>query len=242
MDINNSSLEYPVIKNASVVDTVKDWIIDQLIKGNLVPGSKLPTETELCANLGASRNSVREAIKQLEAYGVVYIKRAEGTFVTESFEPKMLSPILYSLILQNSCWENFVELRRAIDIGTLYVLMGKELSREAEKRLADAIDMLEKTLSAKKPNVQSITEADCNFHNVIISLTENPQLITLSKYINQITVPSREKTTENVIASGQILSYLDLHRQLSDIIMRGDKGSIEKTVLDHYVFWEKLKG
>ena len=71
---NNNSLEYMQIKNTSVVDAVKDWVIDQLIKGNLRPGSKLPTETELRENLGASRNSVREAIKQLEAYGVVYIE------------------------------------------------------------------------------------------------------------------------------------------------------------------------
>ena len=73
--MGNNTLEYPTIRNISVVDAVKDWIIDQLIKGNLKPGSKLPTEAELCTNLSASRNSVREAIKQLEAYGVVYIKR-----------------------------------------------------------------------------------------------------------------------------------------------------------------------
>ena len=116
--MGNNTLEYPTIRNISVVDAVKDWIIDQLIKGNLKPGSKLPTEAELCTNLSASRNSVREAIKQLEAYGVVYIKRAEGTFVTDSFKPKMLSPVLYSLILQNNRWENFVDLRRTIFTGT----------------------------------------------------------------------------------------------------------------------------
>ena len=134
MDKNNS-LEYTTIKNMSVVDAVKDWIIDQLIKGNLRPGSKLPTEAELRANLGASRNSVREAIKQLEAYGVLYIKRAEGTFVTDSYNPKILSPVLYSIILQNNRWEDFVDLRRAIDIGTLYVLMSKEISEEQLDKL-----------------------------------------------------------------------------------------------------------
>ena len=67
--IMNDRLEYPVIKNASVVDSVKDWITDQLIRGNMRPGDKLPTENELCTHLGASRNSVREAIKQLQALG-----------------------------------------------------------------------------------------------------------------------------------------------------------------------------
>ena len=80
------------------------------------------------------------------------------------------------------------------------------------------------------------------FHNVIISLTKNPQLVTLSEYINRITVPSREKTTESVIASGEIESYVRLHRQLYDVIRNGDKSNIERAVLDHYVFWEKYKG
>lgn len=237
---SNSGMEYPIIRNASVVDSIKDWIIDQLINGNLRPGSKLPTEAELCANLGASRNSVREAIKQLEAYGVVYIKRAEGTFVTDSFDPKMLSPVLYSLILQNNRWGDFVDLRRAVDIGTLYVLMTKQLDDSQLKQLKDALTRLEDTVNCETLDVTRITEADCHFHNVIISLTQNPQLVTLSEYINRITVPSREKTTETVIASGEIDSYIHLHRQLYEIIKNSDKKNIEQAVLDHYVFWEKF--
>ena len=238
----DSAFEYPTIKNTSVVDSVKDWIIDQLIKGNLKPGGKLPTEAELCANMGASRNSVREAIKQLEAYGVVYIKRAEGTFVTDSFDPKMLSPILYSLILQNNCWEDFVDLRRAIDIGTFYVLTGKSLDSEQLARLQRALEDLEAAVRCDVLDVQRITDADCHFHNVVISLTRNPQLITLSEYINRLTIPSRAKTTEVVIASGEIGSYIHLHRQLYEIVARGDKQAIERAVLDHYVFWEKFSG
>lgn len=235
----NSEFEYPVIKKASVVEAVKDWIIDQLIKGNLRPGDKLPTEAELCANMGASRNSVREAIKQLEAYGVVYIKRADGTFVNDSFEPKMLSPVLYSLILRNNRWEDFVNLRRAIDIGTLYVLMSKPLEEEQLFQLDEALSELEFAVSSADPDVVKITAADCNFHDVITSLTHNPQLKTLCEYINRITVPSREKTTETVIASGEIDSYIRLHRQMFYAIVRGDKSDIERVVLNHYVFWEQ---
>ena len=239
MSKNETGLQYAMIKNTSVVESVKDWIIDQLIKGNLRPGSKLPTEAELCANMGASRNSVREAVKQLEAYGVLYIKRAEGTFVTDSFDPKMLSPVLYSLILQNNRWEDFVDLRRAVDIGTLYVLIAKKPGEEQLDMLRQALVRLEEAVSAPQLDVRRITEADCSFHNAIISLTQNPQLITLSEYINRITVPSREKTTETVIAAGEIATYARLHRQLYNIVRDADKDSIEQAVLDHYVFWEK---
>ena len=236
---NNNSLEYTQIKNTSVVDAVKDWVIDQLIKGNLRPGSKLPTETELRENLGASRNSVREAIKQLEAYGVMYIKRAEGTFVSDSYDPKMLSPVMYSIILQNNSWEDFVDLRRAIDIGTLYVIMNKAITDKQLDRLQEAIARLEETVNSSELDVVKITKADCDFHNEIIRMTGNPQLTTLSDFVNRITVPSREKTTGKVIESGQIESYVRLHRQLYNIIAERDRNGIEKAVMDHYYFWER---
>ena len=237
--MESGALEYPVIKNQSVVESVKNWIIDQMIKGNLRPGSKLPTEAELSAGLGAGRNSVREAIKQMEAYGVLYIKRAEGTFVTDQFEPKMMSPVLYSIILQYNNWQDFVDLRRAIDIGTLYVLIGKQPQEEQLVGLRTALQNLEDAVSAEDLDVQKITEADCAFHNEVICLTDNPQLMTLSEYINRITVPSREKTTEKVIENGEIDRYVHLHRELYQIIREGRKDAIEQAVLNHYVFWEK---
>ena len=229
-----------MIRTQSVVESVKDWLLDQLIKGNLRPGSKLPTEAELCANLGAGRNSVREAIKQLEAYGVVYIKRAEGTFVAGGYDQKMLSPLLYSIILANNNWQDFVELRRAIDIGTLYVLVGRHPREEELEGLREALQKLEALVREGVPEVQAITEADCAFHNEIVRLTHNPQLMTLSAYINRITVPSREKTTRAVIDRGEIDSYVHLHRELYDIIRDGNRAGIEQGVLNHYVFWEKL--
>ena len=236
---NTAQLEYMPVRNRSVVDSVKDWILDQMITGHLGPGDKLPTETELCSNLGASRNSVREAIKQLEAYGVLHIRRAEGTFVTDRYDPKMFSPALYSIILQHSSWKDFVELRRALDIGTLYVLMGRELEGEDLNSLRRALCELEKTVSSEQPEVRAITEADCRFHKEIIRLTDNPQLETVYEYINRITVPSREKTTEAVIRAGKINAYVYLHRELYEIVERRDKAAIEQTVLNHYIFWER---
>ena len=132
-----------------------------------------------------------------------------------------------------------MELRRAIDIGTLYVLIGRRPGQEELAPLREALEALEAAVCCKTLDVQRITQADCDFHNTIIALTRNPQLKTLSEYVNRITVPSREKTTETVIASGRIESYIRLHRQLYRIIEEGDKSGIERAVLDHYVFWEQ---
>ena len=66
-----SFLKEPV-GGQSVVNKIVDNITNAIINGELNPGDKIPTEAELSESMGAGRNSVREAIKVLEAYGVVH--------------------------------------------------------------------------------------------------------------------------------------------------------------------------
>ena len=78
----------------SVVTKIVDNITNAIINGELKPGDKMPTEAELADSMGVGRNSVREAVKILEAYGVDHIRRAEGTFVSQEYDRKMVYPVL----------------------------------------------------------------------------------------------------------------------------------------------------
>ena len=75
------------LQNKSVVENIIDKIISAIIAGELAPGDQLPTEIELCRDLGVGRNSVREAIKKLEAYGVVY-KAGGGNLCQRDIQPE----------------------------------------------------------------------------------------------------------------------------------------------------------
>ena len=210
------SMEHPEKqKNAvkSVVDQVMDGIISQIIDGTLHPGDKLPTEMELCKQFGAGRNSVREAVKKLQAYGILYIKRADGTFVSENYNQKMLDPMLYSIILQKNSWQEFVELRSVIDIG----------------------------MHSPEPSVDKVLELDSRFHTQIANAAQNPMLATITEYITRLTLPSRLETTRKVLAKGEeeIERFVELHRQLLSVIERRQVDEIAATVQDHYIFWKK---
>ena len=83
------------INSQSVVQSVIDRITEGIIEGELKPGDQIPTEHELSSLLNVSRNTVREAIRILIAYGVLEVRRAEGTFVCDGFSTKMLNPAIY---------------------------------------------------------------------------------------------------------------------------------------------------
>ena len=76
----------------SAVDLVIAQVKDMLIGGQLKAGDMLPTENSLAQMCRVSRGSVREAMKILNAYGIIDIRRGEGTFVCEKPSKFMFNP------------------------------------------------------------------------------------------------------------------------------------------------------
>jgi GntR family transcriptional regulator len=60
---------------------------EQIESGALESGQQLPTELELRERYGASRNTVRDAIKWLMTLGLVETKPGQGTFVVQKIDP-----------------------------------------------------------------------------------------------------------------------------------------------------------
>ena len=66
---------------------IADDLRSQIESGLLAPGAQLPTEGELMADYGTSRNTIREAIKMLVTPGLVETRPGQGTFVVEKINP-----------------------------------------------------------------------------------------------------------------------------------------------------------
>jgi GntR family transcriptional regulator len=66
---------------------IADDLRKKIDSGTFAPGSQLPTELELREQYGASRNTVRDAIKRLTSLGLVETRPGQGTFVTLRVEP-----------------------------------------------------------------------------------------------------------------------------------------------------------
>src|ERR1044072_8124880 len=74
-----SSGEEPPV---SLTDKAIEQIRELIRSGALPPGSRLPPEPDLAAQLGLSRNLAREAVKALAVARVLEVRRGDGTYVT----------------------------------------------------------------------------------------------------------------------------------------------------------------
>ena len=104
------SLGVPVGRE-SVVSLAIDRIKDASLRKALKPGGYLPSETELTKTLGIGKSSVREAVKMLQAMGVVEVRRGHGTLVRRQPGPDYLSPLVFELIMESGYPDDLIELR-----------------------------------------------------------------------------------------------------------------------------------
>ena len=229
----------------SVVTRIVDNITNAVLNGELNQGDKLPTENELAQSMEVGRNSVREAIKILEAYGVVHIKRAEGTFVNQEYNSKMIYPILYGIILQKDAGSQIVELRKMIDVGILHLVIEKIRDGGPDGSglagLEQAFSDLKEQACAKEVKLQQLHEADVAFHAAIVRITENTMLETICAYVDKVTCRSRIVTLDQILQNGEAEGFLDLHGRMVDLLKERDTGRILETVKEHYHYWAQEK-
>jgi DNA-binding FadR family transcriptional regulator len=226
------------LADKSVVDRVMDQITGAIINGELKPGDKIPTELELADSFQVGRNSVREAIKVLEAFGVLRIRRAEGTFVSEKFNRRMLDPMLYGLILRKDSGTEIHDLRQVFDTGVLHVAITKA-SETAIDAVRLRLEELRLAATARPFLLDGLQTADVAFHEAVVASAQNALLSSVAGYIDRITIPSRMETMREIVESGELDAFVELHERILHVLEKRDVSRIADTVKDHYQFWRR---
>src|SRR5207244_10746436 len=74
----------PHLRQASLRDRVAQLLEQRILDGTFAAGGRIPPEHELVQRLGVSRTVVRDALRVLEARGLVEVRRGSGTRVRSS--------------------------------------------------------------------------------------------------------------------------------------------------------------
>src|ERR1700761_1374071 len=107
---------------------ISELIVDQvrtlIHEGKLTPGDRLPPEREMCDRFGVSRVTVREALRVLEANGLVEIRGGAhgGAFVSKPTSDKVRSSIVDLLTLSSVTASDVTEVRMVLEVGIIPLL------------------------------------------------------------------------------------------------------------------------
>ena len=222
------------IDNTSIVQQVIDRLTYAMIYKELRPGDKLPTEMELAASFGVGRNSIREAIKILVSFGVLDIRRPEGTFVSSGFSDKMINPLLYGIILEQSdSLDSLKELREWIDYGILELAMEKAEPED----LFQLEEQLHKLLvEIDGDDAEKVFVADDNFHEAISTAAHNSLLGQIARLVRTLTSEMRMATIRNMLKLGKGDELKKAHEDLFNIVKSKNNKSARKLLVEGYFY------
>lgn len=235
---NRKNMMTPV-SNESVVQQVINKITDAILAGELKPGDRLPPELELISAFHVSRNSLRSAIQTLRAYGVLEVRRPEGTFVCSNFSPQMLNPMLYSIILhERDSYKDLTGLRQIIDMGISKLVINRGLSREETEALERQYDKFIGLLMAEDYDIQAIAEADMGLHELIAKATHNSLAVMLNDFLLNLTSESRYRTIKKIFEEND-REYLEkTHRMHLDALEKKPDSNIEEALEFSHYYWK----
>ncbi|HCT79417.1 MAG TPA: FadR family transcriptional regulator [Micromonosporaceae bacterium] len=203
--------------------TVQERIVDLIHDRQLAPGAAMPTEPQLMDLLGASRNSVREAIRALQALGIVEIRHGFGTYVGNA-SLEVLGPSLQFRIRSGTeggihALRDLVEVRELLETGLI-----AQVAKTTSPGKLSALDAL---VTAMQQDLQ----ADRAFHGLLYESLGNElvlQLIDLFWQVYHKVEPllgEPEDRTEEIVAN---------HRRIVDALRKHDAGAAQEAMRRHF--------
>src|SRR5436309_8521658 len=122
------------LRRERLMDRAIDAIKQHIIANDLQAGDRLPSEPELSASLGVSRNVVRQALSSLEAVGIVRSEHGRGTFVAElGATSNVLQHLDFWLDIEHLDQRDYVETRSVFDAGVLRLAMRSATEKDLER-------------------------------------------------------------------------------------------------------------
>ncbi|QSB12726.1 FadR family transcriptional regulator [Natronosporangium hydrolyticum] len=202
-----------------------------LVLGEFEPGSDLPSEATLAQQLGVSRLTVREAVKTLEARGLVEIRRGRRPIVAWP-NPRPVGDFFAAAIRRDpSQLLDLLEVRHALEVHIA--------SLAALRANRSAITALELALAAmRQPDEDldpaAINTADLRFHEVLAAATGNQLLAHLMEGMEEPLRASRLQSLRgHLTRGGTVADVIAQHEAILDRVRARDAQGAGAAMREH---------
>ena len=165
----------------NIVDRIEQTILD----GHFQIGDQLPSERELAEEFAVSRVVIREAVRNLEARGVVEVRHGSGTYVKALPGTIIEQSLTLLLRLEEASLLDLYVVRQALELVSA--------PRAAQYATAEEIDQLSRCLSDLRELAKdaghsdnaylAFIEKDADFHCLIAQASHNLPLATILQSI-----------------------------------------------------------
>ena len=221
-------------RRPTVFDQVLAGIRELIASGRVAPGERLPAERELAGALGVNRSSLREALRTLQAMGMIDIRHGLGVFVRPPVVPGAAAaapPVVSALAgllgetTDDRVLLDLVEARRVIE-GALAGLAAARATPEVLARLDGLVDAMSSAVDRGEATVAD----DRDFHLAIARAAGNR---VLSAVLELAYGASAGQFDDFFRAPGQAATTLEHHRRIVGAVRAGDTRAAHDLMVAH---------
>ncbi|CCK31299.1 GntR family transcriptional regulator [Streptomyces davaonensis JCM 4913] len=199
----------------AVTDEAIEKIKGMIVSGALGPGDRLPKESELAAELGLSRNSLREAVRALSLIRILDVRQGDGTYVT-SLDPQLLLEAMSFVVdfHRDDTVLEFLAVRRILEPAATAMAAANLDERQLDE-LSEQLDRL-----GAAPSVEELVAADLRFHRTIVRASGNSVLCSLLDGLSGPT--TRARIWRGLTQEDAVSRTLHEHRAILAALREGD--------------------
>lgn len=209
---------------------IRDEITGLILSRGLRSGDPLPTETELVETLGVSRNSVREALKALQALDIVEIRHGYGTYVGRlSLDPLadgLTFRALHDIGRDLRSMEEILEVREALEAALI-----RRVAATVPDEDLRALDEVTKKMSERAKAGETFADEDREFHEVLYRSLNNALVTQLLRAFWDVFHRVNHRLG---VTDPNPLQTVRRHRAIVTALRKHDVARAEQAMVEHF--------
>ncbi len=159
------------VRRRRLYEDVVQQLQSLISSGRLEPGDQLPAERALADQLAVSRTSVREALRILEARGMLEARPGQGLFVRGRRTEEIVSILAAYLVRERESFLEVLDVREALERKAAERAAILATSKDIDALKAAVIAMQEEVLEGRLP-----LDSDTDFHRALAIASRNEVL------------------------------------------------------------------